>query len=403
MRISVLIADDEDTVRDTLAAIVAADPELELVGQAADAPTAIELASKEQPDVAILDVRMPGGGGPRAAREIIRRSPPTRVLALSAHEDVDSVLAMLRAGALGYVLKTESTEALLGAIHRCLDGRTALSGLATNDLAHALAEQLHHVAMSSRQDAQRQSRIRRVLERNRLGMVFQPIVDLDEDRVVGVEALARFYAAPRRAPDAWFAEAEAVGMLPELELAAVRMALSHLDQLPEDYDLSINISPATAATEDFREALSSAPLGRLVLEMTEQAPVDDYDALGASLSGLRADGVRLAIDDAGAGFSSLRHIAMLRPDLVKLDITLVHDLDHSESRHAVVAALTAFSSQIGAHVIGEGVETQAELEALRSIGVRFAQGFHLGRPGPIPPGGEWSVARPRAAAGRRGV
>lgn len=400
MPISVLIADDEDTVRDTLAAIVAAEPGLELVAQAGDTPTAIELASQRQPDVALLDVRMPGGGGPRATREILRRSPPTKVLALSAYEDVESVLAMLRAGALGYVLKTESTEILLDAIHRCLDGRSALSGMPTNELAHALAEQLHDVSTRPRQEAQRVARIRRVLERDRLGMVFQPIVDLDDERVVGVEALARFYLPPRRSPDAWFAEAETVGMRAELELAAVRVAVAHLDRLPEDLYLSINLSADTAASVELRDALGTAPLDRLVLEVTDPSSSSD-DVLGANLADLRAAGLRLAVDDAGAGSASLRHVAALSPDLVKLDVAPVRDLGHRGSP-AVVSALSAYASQIGADVVGKNVEGPDEVAALRSIAVRYAQGFHLGRPGPIPPDGRWSVARPRASlAGRR--
>jgi DNA-binding NarL/FixJ family response regulator len=148
-RISILIADDEETVVETLAAVVAAEPDLEVVASAHDAGTAIELASREQPDVAIIDVRMPGGGGVRAAREIVRRSPPTHVLAFSAHEDASTVLAMLRAGAIGYVVKGESTQEIVKAIHQCVDERTTISGLVTNELAHTLAEQLHHARPES--------------------------------------------------------------------------------------------------------------------------------------------------------------------------------------------------------------------------------------------------------------
>src|SRR6266540_1621732 len=111
-RIRVLIADDEQSVLDVLTAVMDAESDLEVAASDRDAETAIQLATREQPDVAILDVRMPGGGGPRAAREILRRSPTSRVIALSAHEEVDSVLEMLRAGALGYVVKGESTGPL---------------------------------------------------------------------------------------------------------------------------------------------------------------------------------------------------------------------------------------------------------------------------------------------------
>jgi EAL domain-containing protein (putative c-di-GMP-specific phosphodiesterase class I)/CheY-like chemotaxis protein len=382
-RISILIADDEETVLETLTAVMGSEPDLEVVAEARDAQTAIELASREQPDVAILDVRMPGGGGLRAAREILRRSPPTHVLALSAHEDASTVLAMLRAGALGYVVKGESTQEIVKAIHRCLDERTTISGRLTNDLAHALSEQLHEVRRG-RGDSQRHARITRVLENGQLEMVFQPIVDLADGKVAGVEALARFHAKPERSPDSWFAEAEAVGLLRELELAAVEAALSQLDRLPEPCFVSLNVSPGTADSSEFRDALGTMPLERLVIEVTEHAPVDDYAELNDALRGLRTKGLRLAIDDAGAGFASLRHIVLLSPDLVKLDVTLIRNVDSDEVRRAVVTAITAFASQIGARVVAEGVETAGELSALEDIGVHLAQGYYLGRPGPIP-------------------
>lgn len=383
-RISILIADDEQTVLDTLAAVVGLEPDLEVVAEARDASTAIELAAQQQPDVAILDVRMPGGGGPRAAREIIRRSPPTRVLALSVHEDATTVLTMLRAGAHGYAVKGDSTQEIVDAIHRCLRDEPTLSGSVTNDLAHVLAEGLHRVTQGSRRQRDRHARVQRVLDGNRLSMVFQPIVDLKDGTIAGVEALARIATRPTRPPNEWFAEAAAVGLLLELELAAIEAAVAHLESLPESCYLSVNISPETIVSSELAEALASVPLERLMLEVTEHAPVDDYATLTEALSPLRAEGLRVAVDDAGAGFASLRHIVRLCPDLVKVDLTLIRNIDGDEVRRAVVSALAAFASQIGAKIVAEGVETAGELAALRAIGVRFAQGFHLGVPGAIP-------------------
>lgn len=392
-RISILLADDEESVLETLKAVVAAEPDLEVVAAAHDAATAIELASQRQPDVAIVDVRMPGGGGVRAAREILRRSPPTHVLALSAHEDASTVLAMLRAGAIGYVVKGESTREIVKAIHRCVNERPTLSGHVTNELAHTLAEQLQHVRGASRNE-RRSARVTKMLEEDALRIVFQPIVDLADGRVAGVEALARFDTKPIRPPDVWFADAAAVGLLEELELKAVRAATSQIDRVPEHCYVSMNLSPESACSAQFREELGDLPLERLVLEVTEHAPVDDYAQLNAALSSLRRKGLRIAIDDAGAGFASLRHIVLLSPDLVKLDVTLVRNVGGDEVRHAVVTAITAFASQIGARVVAEGVETFQELKALREIGVHFAQGYYLGIPGEIPADVEqaWSLA-----------
>jgi len=125
--------------------------------------------------------------------------------------------------------------------------------------------------------------------------------------------------------------------------------------------------------------------------VTEQARVDDYVALREALADLRADGLRLAVDDAGAGFASLRHIVLLRPDLIKLDRTLTNEVHTDNARQALVLALVAFGSQIGAAVVAEGVESEEQLEALRQSGVRFGQGFHLGEPARLEEGGDFPV------------
>ena len=393
-RIRVLIADDEESVLDVLSAVMAAESDLEVAGSARDAETAIQLATREQPDVAILDVRMPGGGGPRAAREILRRSPASKIIALSAHEEVDSVLEMLRAGALGYVVKGDSTDAIVRAIHRSLEHQGTFSSQVTGDMAHALAEQLHLVSQGAKQRRQElEDRIGSVLDGDgdELFMAYQPIFDLQDGHVVGLEALARFRSPPDRSTDTWLAEAEAVGRLLELELACLRTALRDLERLPQDAYLSLNVSPATAVAPELHDVLDGLPPERLVLEMTEHARVDDYPALKAALGGFRERGIRLAIDDAGAGFASLRHIVLLHPDLIKLDMTLTRDVHVDETRRALVVALVAFGSQIGASVIAEGVETAEQLATLRQAGVQFGQGFHLARPQVLSKDGrQWS-------------
>ena len=145
----------------------------------------------------------------------------------------------------------------------------------------------------------------------------------------------------------------------------------------------MNFSPQTAVSDRLRDLLERADPSRIVVEVTEHAPVADYDELREALSGLRERGVRLAIDDAGAGFASLRHIIRLDPDLIKLDITLTRQIETDPVRQALAVALVSFAEQIGATVVAEGVESELELEALRRAGIRHAQGFLLGRPGPL--------------------
>jgi EAL domain-containing protein (putative c-di-GMP-specific phosphodiesterase class I)/AmiR/NasT family two-component response regulator len=384
VRISVLIADDEQTVRDTVAAVVKTDPDLEIVGEASDAQSAIDLASEHRPDVAILDVRMPGGGGVTAAREIIRRSPPTRVLALSAHQDTSTVLSMLRAGAIGYILKGDSTEAIVAAVHRCVEMEATISDAVASDVAIALAHELHKVLHDDPERELRRDRVRRVLNQARVRVVFQPVFDVATGEAVGAQALARFDAEPHRSTDQWFAEAAAVGLHQQLELAATASALADFDRLPRSAFLSVNVSPDVAVTPEFEELLRTGRLDRLVIELSEHAPVGDYGELTEALASLRADGLRIAIGDAGAAFSSMRHIVQLVPDLVKVDAMLVHGLDRDEARRAVVRAIASFASLIDAVVVAQGVETAGELDALGPLGITLAQGIHLGRPGPLP-------------------
>jgi EAL domain-containing protein (putative c-di-GMP-specific phosphodiesterase class I) len=171
-----------------------------------------------------------------------------------------------------------------------------------------------------------------------------------------------------------------VGLLVDLELAAARAAVRGFARMPRSAYLSINLSPVTAISPRLGSALRGAPTDRIVVEITEHARVDDYDALAAGLAGLRADGGRLAIDDAGAGFASLRHILLLSPDMIKLDVSLTRDIDRDRARRAMAAALISFADEMGLTIVAEGIETPRELKTLRALGVRMGQGYYLARP-----------------------
>jgi EAL domain-containing protein (putative c-di-GMP-specific phosphodiesterase class I) len=216
-----------------------------------------------------------------------------------------------------------------------------------------------------------------------MSVMFQPIVDLATDRVVAVEALARFQAGPRQAPDVWFAEAHEAGLGVELEMLAVAKALAQQPALPDDVDLTVNVGPEAIVCPQLAEALSGPVRERVVLELTEHSAVEDYPQLLASVLALRQAGVRLSVDDAGAGFSSLCHILKLAPDFIKLDRDLVAGVDIDPVRRALTSSLVSFAADTGAQVVAEGVETGDELEAVRRLGARYAQGYHLGRPAPL--------------------
>ena len=213
-----------------------------------------------------------------------------------------------------------------------------------------------------------------------LSMVYQPIVRLGSGTIVGFEALARFAALPLRSPDLWFGEAELVGLRDALELCALKGALAVLGRLPADVYVACNLSPETLVEGRFGALLGGMPLDRVVLEVTEHAAVRDYVELASVLAPWRARGLRLAVDDAGAGYSSFRHIVMLMPDLIKLDMSLTRAIDTDIARRALAAALMRYAQETGSELIAEGVETRAELDALRALGVDKVQGNLLGEP-----------------------
>ena len=398
-RIRLMLADDEAPILEAMCQLVSTDQHIDVIGTARDAGEAIHLAELHAPDVALLDVRMPGGGGSHAAREIRRRSPQTRIVALSASADPRTVASMVQAGAVGYVGKDQPADEVLRAIHRSVFGRASIVVDRLGDVAERLVEQQTRRVVRIEEPARVSAeRIEAAIRGDVLHTVFQPIVDLDDGRVLGVEALSRFVTKPRRSPETWFTEAASQGQLARLELAAAEHAFHHLEEIPDDVYLSVNISPETLNEPRLAQALRSIPARQVVVELTERSPIGDYGEARARLAELRDVGVRLAIDDVGSGFSGLAHVVELSPDILKFDRSLVGGIDTDDQKSALIARLTSFAEEVEMEVVAEGIETRAELETLRDLGVRAGQGFLLGRPGPIPPKkGEtwsWPVRRP---------
>ncbi|MGA3214934.1 MAG: EAL domain-containing protein [Acidimicrobiales bacterium] len=227
---------------------------------------------------------------------------------------------------------------------------------------------------------ERRSRVDRFLSGRGLTHLFQPVYDLTSRKCFAVEALARFAGQPKRTPDLWFAEAHAMGVGVELEVVSVKGALASMSQLPDDVVLCVNAGPEAIVSDEVRELLATCQSRRIVMELTEQAKVDDYSRLLHALKQLHLMDVRLAIDDTGAGFASLAHILKLGPDIIKLDRELTSGIDHDPVRCALATALVSFASRLGAEIIAEGIETAAELEALQGLGIRYGQGYFLCRP-----------------------
>lgn len=382
--IRVLIADDEPALRIALADLLAHEDHLTLIGTAGDADEAIQIATDQRPDVALVDVKMPAGGGPRAAREITRLSPDTRVIALSAFEDRPTVLEMLRAGAVGYLVKGTAGEEILDSIEKVMAGGASLSSEVIAGIVYELTQQLRREDNEREARDARRSEIERFVAGEGLSMVFQPIMDLATMDTVGMEALARFHSLPLRPPNEWFAEAVAHALGVRLEVATVTQALAMLDSIPPGAYLAVNCSHHAAISPDITRLLEPhAP--RLVLEITEHEAVEDYEHLVEALVPLRSLGARIAIDDAGAGFASLRHTLRIAPDIVKMDLSLTRSIDSDRGKRALASALVSFADDMDVHMVAEGIETAEELATLRELGVPYGQGFFLAEPGPLEP------------------
>lgn len=396
--IRVLVADDDTLVREALSELILADGSLRLVGAVPDGEQAVSLAARYQPDVALLDVKM-AGGGHDAASQIRLCSPQTKILAFTAYADRATVLSMMRAGASGYLVKGATADEILTAIHRLVMNESILSPGVAAEVVRELSNKLETEELTSSFHREQVRRIQMLLDGGRLRSVLQPIVDLSSGRVVGAEALLRVEVDPRRPPDVWFAEAAAVELHVDLELAALRLALAHAEVVPDDVYLSVNLAPASVMDRRILAELEGVAPSKLVVEITEHAPVDDYESLAGALREFRRRGGRLAVDDAGAGYASLRHILRLTPDIIKIDISLTRDIHLDRTRRALAAALISFAEEIGASIVAEGIETQAELDALRGLGVGCGQGYFLGRPGSLRPGRFGAVIEVGARAG----
>lgn len=209
-------------------------------------------------------------------------------------------------------------------------------------------------------------------------------------RVVAYEALARFPDTIFTRPDLAFAAATRAGLGVELERLAARTALAQLHRIPPGTLMCVNLSAEAITdlpTQDvlLRACAQARRSGRMVgVEVTEHTQVADYAELAAATGRLSAAGAYIVIDDAGAGYASFSHILQLHPDVIKIDISLIRDIDTDPVKKALTRALAAFADEISAYLVAEGVERLEEAATVQHLGVRLVQGYLYGRPEPLP-------------------
>ena len=265
----------------------------------------------------------------------------------------------------------------------CAAGLTSDKELGQRDkalmevLASAAAVILEPSVVEQERRAEVLGRLGRVLAEGGPTVMLQPIVDLATGRRTGAEELSRFPGEWGLPPDVCFEQAHSVGHGTRLELLALERGIERGASVT-GY-VAVNLSPATLMSDECARLLDRVPLERVLLELSEHEQVEDYEALTAALAPYRARGLRVAIDDVGAGFSSLRHIILIDPEVMKLDRSIVAGVAHDRVLTTLIRSLVDFAHDCGADVVAEGIETEEDAAVLHALGVDLGQGWLYGR------------------------
>lgn len=271
----------------------------------------------------------------------------------------------------------------------CCFSRSVRTDLVEGDLravrllAELVGDYLEEIDRKDTEQRRRRVAVQNILsDPNGLKIVFQPLFDLTTEEIVAVEALARFPSSAQ-GPAPIFREAAEVGLGVPLELKAVDAALRCFDALPSPLRMNVNLSPEALTTDAFAHMVTKVPPNRLMVEVTEHAVVEDQVAMEAARQHLSSLGIGTSIDDVGAGFSGLTRILQAGADELKIDRSIVQGVDRDPVKQAMISALAGFCRRTGFDLVAEGIETEDELRALRSLGIERGQGFYFARPAPL--------------------
>jgi EAL domain-containing protein (putative c-di-GMP-specific phosphodiesterase class I) len=365
----VLIVDDDPDLARALSRIAVR--EGYAVVTAHDITSACEAIDAGGIDVILTDMRLPDGDGLRVLDTAHARDPELPVIMLTGAPELESAVSALERGALRYLTKPVEPTTLLAALSsasrlRALSqsGEWAMSDPANAFRALGEVDRRFEDALAS------------------VYLVFQPVVSWSRRTTVAYEALTRSHEPSLTSPDELLATAEKLGRLHDLGRTIRARAAAALARFPDQMDVFVNLHPADLEDDDLYDR--SAPLSRhahrVVLEITERSSIDALSDVGTRMTTLRALGYRIAVDDLGAGYASLSALAILRPDLVKLDMSLVRDVRRDPTRQVVVRALNALCTQLGVITVAEGVETSDELAGVLNAGGDLLQGYLFARP-----------------------
>jgi EAL domain-containing protein (putative c-di-GMP-specific phosphodiesterase class I) len=336
---------------------------------------ALRLGSGEI-DVVVCDIAMPGMTGLEVLKLVRQRDPDVPVVLLTGGPALETAVQAVELGALRYLMKPIELAALVNIV----DDAVRLRGIAA---AKRQAYELYgHAATQERNRLDDSSRFDQALAS--LDMAYQPIVRWSKAAVVGYEALVRHREPTLARPDELFAVAERLGRELDLGRAIRRAVAASAERAPSGTVLFVNLHPNDLADPDLCDG--TAPLSRVAdrvtLEITERASLDGFTDLRGRIADLRRLGFRMAVDDLGAGYAGLSTFALIHPEVVKLDMSIVRDVDRDPTKRKLVQSMADLCRELNIEVICEGIETRGERDTLIDIGCDLLQGYFFGRPHP---------------------
>lgn len=379
--VRVLVVDDDEMVRRATTRVLVA--EGFDVEQAADGRAAIEALERSKFDVVLSDVCMPNMTGLELLRAIRTRDLELPVILQTGAPDIEVAMEAKRHGALHYLTKPVDAQRIVMAVMRAerLSRLAIAKRMAMDALGSALprAGDLAGLELS----------LTSALEN--LWMAYQPIVRVSDRSLFGYEALMRSREAALPHPGAVLDAAERLDRLKEVGRRVRSLVALPFARAPQSAWLFVNLHAADLEDETLADAKSPlvAIADRVVLEITERAALDGVKSVEKRVAQLREIGFKIAIDDLGAGYAGLTSFALLEPDIVKLDMTLVRDVDTTPTKSKLIASVCQVCRDLDVQVVAEGIETAAERDALTTLGCDLFQGYLLGRPGPPFPAFGW--------------
>ena len=369
----VLIVDDDESVRRSVRRVLeASNINVTSAGSAADA---LGLIHVKQFDAIVTDIVMPGMDGLEFLHLVRERDQELPVIILTGHPTLDSAVRAIKEGSFRYMMKPYAGDELCVTVNEA----AAMYRLAV----------LKRLALENRQSGawstEAISRLMSIFDEAiaSLWMAFQPIIDWPNREVFGYEALVRTNSKEMGNPGLLFDAAERLGRVHDLGRMIRRQVASAIYRAPTDAAIFVNLHSADLNDDELFSADSALAqyAQRVVLEVTERASLEQVGDVQGAMARLRKLGYRIAVDDLGAGYAGLSSFSQLEPDVVKLDMSLIREIDASSRKTSIVRSMIAVCARdLGTKVVCEGVETEAERNTLQDIGATLLQGYLFGRP-----------------------